>query len=502
MFLWVRRIYQVFFLALFLFLVVVTTASLIGGYPVWWFLAFDPLVAISTTLADHSLYFHLVWALPLVVLTLVFGRFFCGWICPMGVLHHGLSFLGRPKKVSQRVAANRPRPLYQVKYFVLLLMLGMALMGSTQIGLLDPIAFTWRALATAIIPALDNTAFGLYQGDRHFHFSTLISLLFFAALALNFFIPRLYCRMLCPLGALLGWLSKFSLFRLAKKPDQCRDCTLCGKDCAGAADPQGTLCTTECLLCLNCVYSCPRNGIRYQFMPSPDLTTTELDLGRRRWITAAVAGVASVPLARASDGVEPRPHPERIRPPGSLDEKAFLARCIKCDACIKACPTGGLQPALHEAGLEGLWSPILVPRIGYCEQICNLCSQVCPTGAIREITLAERTGQPPHTDPISIGTAFIDRGRCLPWGMDTQCIVCEEVCPSSPKAVHYKVETVIHRDGSSEELKLPIVDPKQCIGCGVCETRCPVFDKAAIRVTSVGESRDPGNQIVLTGKKV
>jgi len=502
MFLWMRRAYQLVFLALFFYLVLVTTASLIGGTPVWWFLAFDPLVALTTTLAGHSFYHHLVFALPLIVVTLIFGRWFCGWICPLGVLHHAIGWAGRPRKASQRIKVNRWRNLYQTKYLVLLVMLGAAALGSTQIGLLDPIAFTWRALATSIVPAIDNSALGLYQGERHFHVSTLISALFVSALALNLWVPRLYCRMLCPLGALLGGLAKLSLFRLVREPSVCTDCNLCGADCAGAAEPHSTLRTTECLLCLNCVYSCPKNGISFRFLPSPDLTTDRIDLGRRRWITAAVAGAASVPLLRASDGVEPRPHPLRVRPPGALDEQEFLARCIKCGACMKVCPTVALQPALHEAGLEGLWSPILMARLGYCEQACTLCGQVCPTGAIRQLSVAEKIGQPPHLQPVRIGTAFIDRGRCLPYAMDTQCIVCEEVCPTAPKSIYFKQVEVAGRDGALRLLKQPYVDPTLCWGCGVCETRCPVFDQAAIRVTSVGESRDPHNRVMLSRDKV
>jgi MauM/NapG family ferredoxin protein len=378
----------------------------------------------------------------------------------------------------------------------------MALIGSTQIGLLDPIATTWRAFATVLVPAADNTALGMYQGERHFHVGTLIAVLFIAAMALNIWIPRLYCRLLCPLGALLGLLARFSLFRLEKDPNRCKDCDVCGADCAGAAEPQGTLRVSECMLCLNCQVGCPRDGINYKFLPPPSLTTDALDFERRKVLTAAASGLAAVPLMRASDGFGPRPHPERIRPPGALAEAGFLERCIKCGACMKVCPTGALQPALHEAGLEGVWSPILVPRLGACEHACILCGHVCPTGAIQELTVAEKVGSLPDIEPTRIGSAFIDRGRCLPWAMDTPCIVCEEVCPTSPKAVYYKLETVIARDGSSKTLKRPYVDLDHCTGCGTCEARCPVYDQAAIRVTSVGETRSPKNRIMLKGGRI
>jgi len=213
-----------------------------------------------------------------------------------------------------------------------------------------------------------------------------------------------------PAGRSLGLLARFSLFRLRKDPAQCKDCNSCGADCQGAAEPQGTLRVSECMLCLNCVYGCPRAGFRYAFLPSPELTTDGLDLGRRRTLTAVVSGLVAVPLLRTSSGVEPRPHPKRIRPPGALPEEEFLERCVKCGVCMKACPTGGLHPAWVEAGLEGLWSPILVPRLGACEHECVLCTQVCPTGALTELLREEKVGKPPALEPVRLGSAFIDRG--------------------------------------------------------------------------------------------
>ncbi len=520
MFLWLRRAYQLVFLALFLFLVVVTTPSLIRGYPVHWFLAIDPLAALASALASHALSAPMLWAVPMLVLTLVFGRFFCGWMCPMGVLHQAMSWLVQrrstdelpvrrvrlpvllPKRrtVPDRIQQNAVRPSRAVKYVLLAVMLGLAANGSLQIGLLDPIASTWRGLATSVLPAASNVAYGLYQGERHFQYGTLITLTFFGALALNFVYPRFFCRVLCPLGALLGVLSKFSLFRIAKAPSACSDCRACGADCQGAADPQGTVHTTECMVCLNCVAACKRNGLSYRFLPPDDATITATGLARRTWMATGLAGVVSVPLLRASDGVDPRPNPARIRPPGAREEHEFLDRCLKCGACMKACPTGGLQPALLEGGIEGLWTPILIPRLGYCEHNCVLCGQVCPTGAIRTLTIAQKIGSATdHAPPVRIGSAAFDKGRCLPWAYDTECIVCEEVCPTSPKAIHTKTETITTRDGQQKALKRPYIDLEHCIGCGTCETRCPIVDRAGVRVSAANESRSPKSSISLTG---
>ncbi|MEW5925608.1 MAG: 4Fe-4S dicluster domain-containing protein, partial [Candidatus Zixiibacteriota bacterium] len=184
-----------------------------------------------------------------------------------------------------------------------------------------------------------------------------------------------------------------------------------------------------------------------------------------------------------------------------MPENEFLQRCIRCGQCMRVCPNNALHPTFMESGLEGIWSPILIARIGYCEPTCTLCGQICPTGAITELTLREKVGDE-QTKPDRIGTAFIDRGRCLPWAMSVPCIVCEEWCPTSPKAIYLKEETVINSRGEEVMVKQPHVDPDLCTGCGACEYACPVSDRAAVYITSVGESRSLRNQILLQRKGI
>ncbi|HMK92173.1 MAG TPA: 4Fe-4S dicluster domain-containing protein, partial [Thermoleophilia bacterium] len=171
---------------------------------------------------------------------------------------------------------------------------------------------------------------------------------------------------------------------------------------------------------------------------------------------------------------------------------------------INVCPTNVLQPAtLAESGLEGLWTPVMDFAVGFCQLNCTLCSEVCPTGAIQKISLAEKLGLEKHKDkgPIRVGTAFFDQGRCLPWAMQTPCVVCQEVCPVTPKAIGTYDETITRWDGTQVTLNKPYMRPELCIGCGICEHECPVLDSAAVYVTAIGETRSNDRTLLLTAPK-
>jgi MauM/NapG family ferredoxin protein len=240
------------------------------------------------------------------------------------------------------------------------------------------------------------------------------------------------------------------------------------------------------------VAACKNSGLDFKFSPPWHKTETgSVDLTKRATVAAVVGGIATMSLIRVTPQAQARTfNPVLIRPPGSRAEREFLQRCIQCGMCMKVCPTGGLQPTWHEAGLEGVWTPLLVPRIGWCEYECHLCGQVCPTEAIAPLPLAEKK-------QVKIGLATIDTTRCLPYAYNRDCIVCEEHCPIPEKAIFFVTREVTQRDGTTRPVKQPEVDPDLCTGCGICETKCPFTDLPAIRVTSAGESRHPDNQPVL-----
>ncbi len=455
----VRRISQVFFFVLFLWFCIVATVGdkfwQIRNWPVNWFLQLDPLVAIGTILSTQTLYWPLLWALVTIVITIIFGRFFCSWLCPFGSIHHFVGYLAnRKRKVTEKIQLNRYRKAQSLKYLVLFFFLGMAalpsLASSLQTGLLDPIPLVTRSFNLILLPILDNGTYLTSVEARFYELGWLILAVFGTAVLLNLVIPRFYCRFVCPLGALFAILSRFSIWRIGKNKSECINCKLCEKACEGGCEPAGNIKIAECVLCFNCLNDCKHDLIAYQAVPSL-AGETQADISRRGFVLSLASGVLAAPAIRLGGKITSNWYNKVIRPPGALAEEEFLKRCIKCGQCMRVCPTNVLQPAGIEGGLEGLWTPILNNRIGSsgCQLNCVACGQVCPTSAIRPITLDEKKGLGEFAEkgPIKLGTAFVDRNRCLPWSMDKPCIVCQENCPVSPKAIYTQEVFNTIRDG-------------------------------------------------------
>jgi polyferredoxin len=522
----VRIISQVVFFALFVLAVWATWTSRIGGYPVSRLLEMDPLVALATTLATGHVYRFLGWALLVVAVTFVFGRVFCNWICPYGTLHQLVAWLFDVRPPSARIEANRYHAMQYLKYSILVVFLVMSALGALQIGLLDPIVMMYRAVSTFVAPAtdlvvgrtggvledagasvafLDALKFAPGSDSRIFVGSFWIALVFTVFVALNLWKPRFFCRFVCPLGAMLGAIAGKSLFRINRIVDRCTDCNLCLLRCEGAADPQSQLRQAECFSCMNCIDDCPEDAIEFTFRRRDERQVRALpDMSRRQVVFAGAAGLVGVPMLRNNGRVnDANFSPDMIRPPGSVAEAEFLERCIKCDQCINACPTNVLQPAtLKEGGIEALWTPVMNFNVAHCQLKCTLCSVVCPTGAIREIGVAEKLGEGHYVDrgPVRLGTAFIDTTRCLPWANDIPCVVCEEVCPVAPKAIQAIDEEVRDVFGNMVVLNKPFIVPDLCIGCGICQAECPVQDRPAVYVTAVGESRSKARKLLLRSR--
>ena len=532
----VRRLSQIAFLALLLFLLHRTGLSAapqsgnirLHG-PVHLFFQLDPLIALTNALATRALYRGLLFALVILVPTLFLGRFFCGWICPLGTIHQFFGSLKWPaKRGAALIESNRYKSWQTTKYYLLLAVLVAALFGVGIVGWLDPFSLLVRSLGLSILPAFNYAVNAAFAPLEHLHLTAvavpaawlhgllrstvldfrqpyylrgfLLGILFLTLLATNLRVTRFWCRALCPLGALLGSVSRWSILGLHKDAATCDRCNRCELHCQGGDDPIGASPwrKSECLLCMNCVPSCPHGSLSFRLLQRKT-GIEHPNLDRRKALTGLAAGAMALPLFRATPGLARGRDEHLIRPPGALDETDFLSRCIRCGECMKVCPNNSLHPTLTEAGMEGLWTPMLVPNIGYCEPSCVLCSESCPTGAIWKLTPQQKgwVAGGVTTNPVRLGTAFHDRSRCLPWALDTQCIVCEEWCPVSPKAIFVKEVQVVDRTGNTVTLKQPHVDAQRCVGCGACEYACPLQEHPAVYVTSIGESRSSANQILL-----
>ena len=469
----VRRISQIFFLGLFLWFCVTATLGTawwqLRGWPINWILSLDPLTALATALATHTFYAPLTWALVATVLTLFVGRFFCSFVCPLGTINQFTGWLGRlGLSPAAREEANRHRQLQAWKYYLLICLLGLAFMGSVQTGIFDPLPLVHRSVNLALAPLADNRLGVLNDEPRFYASAWLLGVVFLAVVGLNLALPRFFCRFLCPLGALFGLMSRFTPWRIGKTADTCGDCHICEQHCEGACRPSGRFIGSECVLCFNCLDRCPAGRVTFATKPSAAGEAGLPDLSRRGMIVAG-AGLLLASMWGVGRLAGTDRDPNLIRPPGALDEERFLSRCLRCGQCMRICPGNIIQPALFEAGVQGLWTPAVNYRIGSsgCLPNCIACGQVCPTAAIRPLSLDEKQGLGEFAGqgPIHMGTAFVDRGCCLPWAMDRPCLVCQEMCPVSPKAIFTRTvfETLRDAQAVAARSRGPAVDLEAAI---------------------------------------
>ncbi|MBI5358994.1 MAG: 4Fe-4S binding protein [Planctomycetes bacterium] len=474
------------------------------------FMQADPLIALTTALSSRALQATMWLALITIALTLVAGRVFCGWICPLGTI---LDLLRRPllRKNKSYIANSSPFLLKwkKIKYITLIVILASSVFTALLTGFLDPIALITRTSVSVFYPLGGNIAYAFFSGLNavsyefgdwfYQNFNSLmiirftqqslpIALVFLMIVGLEYIANRAWCRGLCPLGALLAFLSRYRLLN-RQVSDKCTHCGLCASNCKMNAIPKGKegLCDTrECVLCGRCVSVCPENAIKYNFsLPKGVQEESSMDLSRRQFLLSTAGGALGAGLF-VSAYFDPEMYGECLRPPGVDDEKKFLEKCVRCGECVKICCTSGkgLQPASMESGWKGVWSPVFKFRHGWCEYNCNLCGQVCPTGAIPDMKLEEKK-------KFQIGIARIDRNKCIPWyknDIKPECIRCEEMCPVPDKAIKFRKDRIIVGfKGEEKEVEVlrPYVVEELCIGCGKCETYCPVDGRAAIKVVPV-----------------
>jgi MauM/NapG family ferredoxin protein len=497
-----RTIIQALSLLLFSTLFIFATYKLPNWLPADIYLRLDPLLGLNAVFAAREIIGRAFWALTTIGATLVIGRFFCAYVCPMGASIDFLDLLFFRKKKRQNLKAESS--LRKVKYFLLVLFITAALTGLSLAFLMDPMSLLTRfytffiyPLATTLINLILDLLRPLFQALEwitlsHLHYfqsvyyMTAITLLIFGGIIfLNRLVPRFWCRYLCPLGAFLSLISPLGLFKRRISED-CNECMKCQKACpmgAVAADPKETH-LPECIQCRTCAKVCPQHAITFPASISLGGEYSKVDFSRRGFLYSLAGGLGVGFLATQTPFTLKQGKHQLIRPPGAIPETEFLRTCIRCGECMKSCLTNTLQPCLWESGFSGLWTPKMDPRLAPCDQNCNVCGKVCPTQAIRSLSLEEKT----HA---KVGTAVLRKEMCLVWAENKLCLICDEICPYN---------AIVFRP--VEGYRRPVVVPSKCNGCGFCEQRCPVKGDSAIVVVANGEIRLKEGSYIKEAKKL
>jgi len=474
-----RRCLQLAFLVVFITFFFSATYGVL--LPADLLLRLDPLLGLSTFIAARQLSVPLLLSFFVLASALLAGRIFCGFICPLGTLFDLLP-------ARNHAVPLKATPVNTVFFWCIALC---CLWGINLAGIADPLALLSRVLTFVVRPVLDGVGTTFLDAARpaaeHLHwvrmaraslsqsvyaYATLTALILIGLGMLNWYSRRVWCRSVCPLGALLGICSQVALFR-RRVTSRCTRCMQCVHACPMGAisnDPAVTW-SAHCIMCHTCSHLCPEAAI--QFSPSPSIPSLQQQAFRyhRRTLLAACATSAFAIFSLRATPAHRSAQQAVLRPPGAVPENIFLQRCVRCGLCMAVCPTNTLQPCLFEATLEGIWSPRVVPRHAGCDQTCNRCGAVCPTGALRSLSLDEKK----HA---KIGTAWIDTNRCLVWSQSRVCFICDEQCPYN--AIIFKWH---------EGVRKPFVIDVRCNGCGLCEQQCPVAGASAIIVTPQGELR-------------
>ena len=444
----------------------------------------------------------------LVALTLIFGRIYCSVICPLGVMQDVITWINskRGKKQKRRFSYSPAKSLLRYVVLALFVVALVAGIGSVA-ALLAPYSSYGRIANNLLAPVYgwgnNLLAYFAERADSYAFYTTDVWLkslpTFIIAIATFIIIAalawrngRTYCNTICPVGTVLGFLSKYSLFKISIDTDKCRNCSLCSRQCkASCIDYKNhAIDYSRCVDCMDCIGSCEFGAISYGIARKPKAKETnqadakqpsnepvpQTDTSRRTFIVTAIATVTAVTRKsqeKIVDGgravIEDKQIPDRrthIEPPGAVSLKHFAQHCTACQLCVSVCPNGVLRPSTD---LTRLMQPEVSYERGYCRPECNKCSQVCPAGAIRPVTVAEKSA-------IHIGHAVWTGKNCIPLTDGQECGNCARHCPTGA------IIMVPSDKSNPDSLKIPIVNEERCIGCGACENLCPARPFSAIHV--------------------
>lgn len=418
----------------------------------------------------------------ILLLSLFFGRVYCSFLCPLGMLQDLFIFISRKTGLNKRHSFQPPTSA--VQYSLLGIIVVSVIFGSISIvNILDPYSLFGKFSAHLFKPALlfiNNIMVSLFEmfdiyilHIRKMH-EIPGSVLIFTIISMcivflfSIFRGRLYCNMVCPVGAVLGLISRASFFNFSIEDQKCKSCRLCEHVCkAGCIDiKRKNIDNTRCISCFNCLDVCNESAVKYSFqMPvyRPAYRNDHAQ-ARRIFLLSAAAGIGTVLSAyspvgliwaeRASEKDMP------ITPPGSLSIKHFTKTCTSCHLCVSVCPTNVITPAFADYGISGLMQPKMNFRKGHCDFNCNACGIVCPTGAISRLL-------PDEKKQVQIGTVSLNKEKCIVHVKKKHCGACGEACPANAISPVQKGRVLF-----------PKINKDFCIGCGACEHACPTQPKA------------------------
>ncbi|MDO5582366.1 MAG: 4Fe-4S dicluster domain-containing protein [Planctomycetia bacterium] len=468
-----------------------------------------------------------LWILGgIFLLTLLFGRIYCSVICPLGVFQDLTAWTGSFFRKKKKYGFHPPKTVLRFLFLAVFLLSG--LLGfSAGLYFLDPYSIFGRLTASLFSPVycLGNNLLAYFSakfeiGD-FYHVTAIegnaptlifsaVMMILIVYLAIRF--GRIWCNAVCPIGTILGLVSRLAIFRIRIDRSKCNHCGLCAGKCKSSCinNKEQTVDLSRCVACFNCLNGCPKGAISWGIGFSPSQKSNPLpenkdpkgpDQKKRDFLITLSAAAAALtlpePAAKKTKetiekesapkpdedpaktpepyGLIPYHQEEPISPPGAISREHFTAKCTACHLCVNKCPADVLQPAVLEYGLAGIMQPQMIFKYGFCNFDCTLCTEVCPNGALVKLSMDEK-----HREQM--GQVHFIKENCIVFADETSCGACSEHCPTQAvRMVPYK-----------GELTIPEIDPEICVGCGGCEHICPARPYRAIYVD--------GNRVHLKAK--
>ena len=437
------------------------------GEGLWGWMPKLQLLPASLRLIASATWLNAALVGGILLLTVLFGRLYCSVICPLGILQDSMIWL---RKKAYKFKPRKNHPWIRVAAVVILIA---ALLLDLQfiVAAIAPYSIYGRAVCSLL---------GMYSTKAIIiGIGTIVVMLIIA-----FFFGRDYCNIVCPVGAVLGGVSHFALFRPVIDPEKCVGCHSCEKKCkAGCIDSESrTIDTSRCVDCFDCIDDCKAGAIRYRVRPMRKTPKREgdssTDVSRRAFLGSAALLTGALTLhaeEQKLDGglaaIEGKKEPVRqgrLVPPGAKGEKHFYDYCTACQLCIASCPNHVLKPSTD---LLHLSEPVMSYTDGFCRPECTTCSDVCPSGAILKITPEEKS-------VTRIGQAMIDLDLCVVTRDGVKCGNCAYHCPA-------EAIKMVHPEGDKSKPAIPAVIEGKCIGCGKCEFLCAARPYSAIHVDAL-----------------